>query len=295
VNLLLDVSSYVAENGGSDTFRFEEIMASQPERIASLETHRIWHWAALGTVAAWLAWASLSLISVSSDVRAIKQKLADGGIGPIVSAIQNPSSPQQLAANLSLLSSEIRVQRSEGRAPDQKKLDSIAPAIRFAATRNPQVPEVWQAAFQLVSFRSEVLKNTFPSSLPNCATDAGALNQIENTPETATGSGGHYWATLHDCVLNLDDDGKFGESPLASFFAEANRRRPGNGNRISMRHGIITYSGGEMIPISQLVFTDSIFNFSTPKQVPPGPGRSLASQMLTANVGEGTIDLPSGE
>ena len=58
-------------------------MATQPERIASLETHRFWHWVALCVVAAtglgWLSWASLTLVSMKGDVQAIKQKIKDGG------------------------------------------------------------------------------------------------------------------------------------------------------------------------------------------------------------------------
>lgn len=51
-------------------------MATQPERIASLETHSNWHWTALAAVAAvglaWLSWVSLTLISVKGDVQAVR-------------------------------------------------------------------------------------------------------------------------------------------------------------------------------------------------------------------------------
>ena len=297
MNVLLDVCYDGVENDLSEFFCLEEEMATQLERIAALETDKKWHWIALVAIAVlglgWLSWVSMSLISAGNDLRSIKQKVADG-LGPITSAIQNPSSPQQLAANLSFVASTIRVKRAEGKQPDQGRINSLSSAVQLVAKENPQVPEVWQAAFQLVSFRSESLKSSLPSKLVDCTTDPGVLIEINNTLDASMPISGHYFADLHDCILKLDDDGTFWNSPLYQFFQEAQKRRPGNGNLIRLTRGIITYSGGNMIPITQLKFLDCVFDFNSPKDIPPNPGRSLASQLLVANIENGSIKLPSG-
>ena len=78
-------------------------MPTQIERIASLETHRLWHWAALAAAAAWLSWISITLISIKTDMQAVKQKIHDGGLGDIVSKLENPSSPADLTRNLAIV------------------------------------------------------------------------------------------------------------------------------------------------------------------------------------------------
>ena len=165
-------------------------MASQPERIAKLEEGKKLHWRALGiaalAAAAWSTWLTTQLAQANSnlalmagDVRAIKQKIADGGVGPLVSALQNPKSPEQLAASLAVVSSQIRVAQVDGRHPDEEKLLRLSAAVKTAATRSPNMAEAWQAAYQIVNFRSSGnFQIPIGPLLPCWRRDDGAVFQL---------------------------------------------------------------------------------------------------------------------
>src|ERR1035441_6780642 len=141
------------------TLESDDGMTSQPERIAALEQDKKWHWIALVAVATllmgWCGWLSVTLFGMKGDIQAIKQKIADGGNGAIVTALHNPSSLQQLAANLGMVSSQVRVARVEERPPNLERLSKLSGAVKDAAVAYPDIPEVWQAEAELISYRSE--------------------------------------------------------------------------------------------------------------------------------------------
>lgn len=103
-------------------------MAAQPERIAALEKFETSHtkvfWLVVSAATIWLVGLSVMLSTMRGDIQAIKQKMADGGLGNIVSSLEHPKSSQQLAANLSLISSKVRVEREERRG-ERRRLRTL--------------------------------------------------------------------------------------------------------------------------------------------------------------------------
>jgi hypothetical protein len=255
---------------------------------------------------AWVGWVSLTLFSLKGDTQAIKQKLADGGIGSIVSTLQNPNSPQQLVrAKLGLVSSQVQVARIEGKKPEVEKLAQLSSAVRAAAIRNPEIPEVWQAASELVSYRSQSQAEPLPKDLPNCLNtivpganwdEIRGPNGIVKVPGFSETPSTIPWmshVTLGHCELNLDDDGHFDETPVGQFFSEVRKRHP-NVALLSLilDDARIVYSGGKLLPVTELQFTNCVFDFRSPYLIPPKKGQALTDQLLIADLTAGSVKLP---
>jgi hypothetical protein len=201
---LLDDTVLAVENESSPILVFAEyLMAPQPERIASLETHRFWHWMALGGVGAWCVWLSVTVIGMGGDVRAIKQSIADEG-SQIVRNIENPKSTEQLAANLSLATARLQIARSEDKSPNSTKLKPLRKALEKQSMDHPDLPETWKAVATLASYQTyKPLEKS--GSLPDCdVIKKPDLIRPEEMPEMHTTSGvvGYLF---RGCRLHLDD------------------------------------------------------------------------------------------
>lgn len=147
-------------------------MATQPERIASLETHRYWYWVALTVLASWLAYISILALAIKGDMQAIKQKIRDGGLGDIVAELQAPKSPEQLQASLATVTAQIKTARANGTRPDHKKVQALSGALSRVVQNAPQMPEAWQAAAEVISYRSQGnvpdVQSLLQANLPLC-------------------------------------------------------------------------------------------------------------------------------
>lgn len=247
---------------------------------------------------AWVAWVSTTLFSINGDIRAVRQKIKDGGLGEIVSKIQNPSSPQQLAATLDVVSSLINARRVENQKPDEKKLGELSAAVKVAAQNNPGIPTVWQAAYQLVDYRSQNTVGQIPNDSANCLLFDVALIELKNTSDDLART---YFSqkkklryVASNCTLNLDDDGSYARTAAWQFFDELHRRYPGHGNYLHIKNARIVYSGGPMIPVNGILFENCIFDLKSPFSIPPKAGQSIATQLLTANLNKAEIMLPAG-
>jgi hypothetical protein len=120
--------------------------------------------------------------SLASKVTAIQQQLADGGNTKIVAELKSPESTEQLQANLATVAAEVQTARVKGAQPNQKTA-ALSQAVSQVIRREPTIPEVWQAASQLVSFRTVNLVSQ--KSRPPCDT-------TNTTPvEKWHGTGGH--------------------------------------------------------------------------------------------------------
>jgi hypothetical protein len=274
-------------------------VASYPERIISLESNKKWHWIALVATAvtlvalgAWSAWLTVTLHRTVRDLQAVKQRAADGGLGGIVAQLQEPKSSEQLAAILAIIASEVRYDRAGDRPPKLANLIKLSSAVKQVAMKSPEIPEVWQAAFQLVSYRSESTRPLAPIHLPNCADDLTLLQQLSTAPPRAQES--KFTVNLSSCALNLDDDGSFAQTALGKFFEETRKRSPGDESTIHIFSGTITYSGGKVLPADRIDFENCLFDFKTPQTPPPSSGKSLADQLLTADLHKGSVYLSLG-
>ncbi len=274
-------------------------MASYPERIISLEANKKWHWIALVVTAVtlvalgiWSAWLTVNLHRTARDLQAVKQKISDGGLGSIVAQLGEPKSSEQLAAILAIIASEVRYDRAGDRPPKLANLTKLSSAVKQVAIKSPEIPEVWQAAFQLVSYRSESTLPLARIHLPNCADDLTSLQLLSMSPPKAPDS--KFTVSLSSCALNLDDDGSFAQTALGKFFEEARKRNPGNENTIHLFAGTITYSGGKLLPVDRIDFENCLFDFKPPQMLPPDSGKLIADQLLTADLRKGSIDLSLG-
>jgi hypothetical protein len=284
----LDVLLIEAEN--SSFLGFEVDMASQPERIASLETHRSWQWVAIcflfTVVGVWCGWLSTAVIDMHSDLRAIKQKISDGGNGAIVSALEHPSSPQQLAANLALVSSQVRVARAEGKKADPQKLANLSTAIETVAQRDPSVPEVWQAASEIVTYRSE--QKFFANGEPPNCLDVWvqpASISLQNHTTTVLQP-----VILQNCKMVLDFDWDkdvkgtkpSGNVPLYPFL-DLDYGEWRGGPAVIFKNAVIVYRGGPIQVHVPMAFQNCLFNLET-KQDPTPNGRLLVRTLLASDL-----------
>jgi len=270
-----------------------QIMAPTPERIASLETHRTWHWTVLVAVATigctWLSWTSITLFSIKADLQAIKQKMKDGGLGEIVAELKSPSSSEQLKANLLTVTAQMQMARVNGEKPDKKKVQALSNAISGVVQKEPQVAEAWRAAAELITFRSSQEQR---SDLKICG-DPGTgsafmeakeawLAEPDPKPPVFVGM------EFHDCRIDLDNpvrtDGR-------NIFADITHFNHVD-SRVLFRNAVITYRGG-VIPIRYLAFKNCVYDFYL-NAPPPSPGAAMTRTLLAAaDASTLDIDLPA--
>jgi hypothetical protein len=278
-------------------------MADLTERTASLEAHRTWYWKALSCLAVlgfgWLTWASLAIISIKGDMQAIKQKIKDGGLGDIVSELKEPKSNQQLQANLSTVTAQIQTARINGEHPDEKKVEALSGALSQVVRHNPDLPEVWRAASELISYRSlnvplDQRTGVSDVNLPNCTDSAPNPMRV-----TEVGPGGTIKKIsspyYENCKLTLDsavDDDRINFLVRKGF--------PG----IEFRHCLIVYKGGNFMLITfvklndvqlagghgrgasmsysgpSMIFTQCKFDFSISNQISAGAQEFLEALLV---------------
>jgi hypothetical protein len=288
----------------------EEDMASQPERIATLEeqvrglqkshggvSFTLFKWV-IGGAVLWLGSITTMVIAIHGDIKAVKQKLLDNGLGTIVSQIDNPASPQQFDAALNLVASEVEVQRVNQIKPDPQKLAKLSAAVRSAALKQPNNPAVWQGGTRLVNYRHQRSQDSIPAgNLPSCldSNDDWALRQLAGTSDEQLKKGGVKFVA-QNCVLNLDTDPpSFAQSAAGRFFEEANRRNPGNGNIMDLSNAVVTYSAGTTMPVKIIDCKNCVFKLAEDRPgVPSKAGQFLTDQLLISDVVNTTVFLPTG-
>ena len=248
-----------------------------------------------GVVAFGFVW----LGAVSLELWTIHGQLADGGNTKLITELKTPKSPEQLRANLSMVSAEIQTARANGTKPDAKKVQALSSALSQVVQRNPSLPEAWQTAFQIVSYRSEPIETRISGDLPNCLSDPHALDQFRNTLREYGGnpeafSTGFFYVRAKDCTLDLDANYAYESTPGWQFLKEVNEKFPGTGNRFQLKNVIIIYSGGRLIPLDTLECTGCVFKLNTPSAIPPKEGQEIANQLLTADLAQVNVNLRSG-
>jgi hypothetical protein len=140
-------------------------MAKIEERVATLESSMRSIKLMIGVlVPALLFWGWY----ITTNVVAMKQSLADGGNTKLVTELKAPKSREQLQASLSTVIAQVQTARANGTKPDEKKVNALSAAMYQVVQQHRELPETWQAASQLVSFRT-VSFNISPN-LPPCDT-----------------------------------------------------------------------------------------------------------------------------
>lgn len=255
----------------------------------------------------WLGVGTYFLFMLHGDIQAIKQNAKDRG-NDIVRNIETPASSAQLAANLALAGAQLQVARSEGRNPDPKKLEALQNAIANASQTHPEIPESWQAAVQLVNYKYRPqstpalpLQNCLDMAIPGANVDrlyglTPGGTAVTDVPGFTDAQAPHWMshAVLGNCALSLDDDGSFPSSSVGKFFEEVKKHHP-NADQfvLVLTNAHITYSGGKLLPVSEIQFKDCSFEFRPPTEIPGKGSQLVMSQLLRANVSEGTLQLPT--
>jgi hypothetical protein len=237
-------------------------MATHLERTATLETS-IGHikgvaYVLITLLIPWAAYITINVISM-------KQSMVDGGNTKLVADLRAPKSPQQLQANLSTVIAQVQNARLAGKPPNPKNIEAVSIALADVVRKQPDVPEGWNAAAQIISYRSSRM---FPSSKPDCETElnppppAMLKNQTKATE----------WIYLHDCTLHLDNLISWrdkNDKTLTSIAFTCNDVE-------------IVYRGGPILPITSLQLVHCTFDFQINNEPPP-PARRLTEALLAAS------------
>lgn len=156
------------------------------------------------TFLTWIGVGTAYLFSMHGDIQAIKQYETDHG-AQIVKDIESPTNAAQLARNLSIAAAQIQLARAENRSPNPSKLKPLENAVLKQSTEHPELPQTWQAAAELASYRTSNIVR--PAPLPDCNVDQGVriiypedIPGIQLPPDYANVSG----YLFRNCTLHLD-------------------------------------------------------------------------------------------
>jgi hypothetical protein len=250
----------------------DDTMATQPERIAVLET--------TASIAKWVLGIFIPLVItwgtfITINVVAMKQSLADGGNTKLVSELKSPASPQQLQANLSTVVAQIQTARVNGKKPDTKKVTELSNVVSKVVENNPQTPEAWQAAAALITYRTEQPQQQNPKE---CGSETPQI-ELSNEVQYSEGLG------YSNCTIVLDDAPDIVNSRLWIVEHQSMRNDPRSSQHFALvlNNVHVIYRGGSILPADIFIFTNCTFDFqmSVP---PPAPAQSLSKLLLAANV-----------
>jgi hypothetical protein len=222
----------------------------------------------------------------------------------VTSAISLPAKDVAVAANQAR--EIIRTLRKDKFPVQRNEIIEAASATSALAKAHPDVPQVWQTAAELVSYRSELSQITLPKDLPNClytivpgnnfdriTTPSGQKVDVPGFSSYQSSGGWMSHVMLANCVLYLDAQG-FEDTPVGKFFAEVRKQHPNTSLfSLVLSNARIVYSGGTILPVTEVQFTNCIFDFKPSSITPASRGRALTDQLLTANLDTGTVQLPA--
>jgi hypothetical protein len=228
----------------------------------------------------WLAAISVYLALQHGDIQAIKQSINDHGLGQIVTELKAPKSRQQLQANLSTVIAQVQTARANGKQPDPKKVTAISEAVSQVTQKDPEVPEAWQAASALVSFRNAIHEpsNSIPCEKPYSVKIVMLGQHFDPTGPASD------VLQYRDCVMDIGDLTWFEKNDPTPHGAQA---------AISLTNVHVIYRGGPLLPVRYIVFSGCTFEFQI-NAPPPQPGRALTQTLLAASdINNVTFNLPT--
>ena len=211
-------------------------------------------------------------------------------------------SPESFASNLPQLQADIKTAR--------EKQVSVPPAFindlsqRFLAT-DIKASGYWPAAVQFVDYK--FLPRPGSDSLPNCLRGAthqlGQFEEIHNSDGSISRVPGLPFQAGHvaaeaiftNCVLDLDDIGQWKGSAAAQSLENLKKSHPEIDRYILDLTGVlIKYSGGPLLPVSEIRFRNCWFELPAPTESPNPPTQKITTQLLEAERYNGKVDLASG-
>jgi hypothetical protein len=303
----------------------EDIMASQPERVAVLEEKvrgleglKPPGWKIFSTVVGaavlWLSFISIQLYLIAQRVSHMEGKIGDP-LAATVKGLESPVSDATLAADLQLLSAQIRVDEVRKAQAKPENVQMLASALTEVTKKHPELPETWQAAAQLVNYKYQAQDKSV-SELSNCLGGNGERYKYSSKfSANAVPSAGNaeqaqipldsllpgvmpaFVLTIRDCALNLDDDGNFPSTLLGRAVEEARKSAPelsAYSLVLNMFNVHVTYTGGKLIPVKGILFRDCTFEFKSRLGIPSKGSQQITSQLLVASASEGKLTVSDG-
>jgi hypothetical protein len=216
-----------------------------------------------------LAWGTFITYNVITQV-------ASGSTTKIAAELRTPKSPEMLRADLSGLTSQIEAARANGKHPDERKVIALSSAVAQVVHNDPQLPEAWQTAAQLISFR--VLPKSAspgPCDIPYGMKAVPLVDHFSASMPVGTE------LIYHDCVMVLDDVDAFERTSVYQDKMKLPREKPFEFHAIYLQNVHVVYRGGHLLPAGRFIFTNCTFDFRI--YGPPEPsGRSLTETLLVA-------------
>jgi hypothetical protein len=235
------------------------------------------------------------LISQASDIKALKQKLSDSGLGSIV-ALSGPG----LQKNLNLVAAQVQIARSAGKkatTPNSgKAAKALSTSIATVANQHPDVPQVWNAAAQLISYRSDLQTDFRQDSQSSCLTPHVSGGDVSASAGPDKNGSEALTIELKDCTLVLDDVDAFSRSQVEYGYEHVLMSRIPLVRILDLDHVTVVYKGGPIIPVSQIVFHQCSLDFQIPPgnlSVPPAPARQLMQNLLAADFSQ-SVKITTG-
>lgn len=252
------------------------------ERVAAIETAAKHLKLTIGIlVPTLLLWGAY----ITKNVISIKQALADQGTR-LVAQLNSAKSPEELRATLSTVTAQVQTSQVDHKTPDPKKTMALSTAVARVIHNDPQIPEAWEAASALISFR---FSNHEPIKSVPCGSSPENIMIPPLDPQHSLFEQG---IRYHDCTVTLDDaleiidskDYKLMSKPIQPLWRFG----------IVFQNVHVIYRGGKVLPANVFVFSNCTFEFQM--NIPPSApsGRSLTSTLLaTTDTSKVTVVLPS--
>lgn len=235
----------------------------------------------------WLGGLSGYLYLQHGDIRAIKQSIADHGLGQIVSDLNAPKSPAQLQASLSTVVAQVQTARADGKAPNKEKVAALSSALSDVVQKNPTLPEAWKAASELISYRTS---EAIASSSAQCdgPESIGSIDPNDHfDPNNITIP----VAVYRNCTMDIGDIAGYQNGKLSNAVRSIGKKDVYF--TLALDHVHVIYRGGPVIPVALFVFSNCSFDFQL-NGPPPPQGERITKTLLASENPENVRVKPLG-
>jgi hypothetical protein len=201
-------------------------------------------------------------------------------------------SEAQLRRNLSVSATLVQSAREEKRKSDSASVTKVGQELVGVLDAHPVVSEGWQAAAELVSYRSDLRTGFQSKKLRDCFDDQGSQDVEFTNP--------NYWTGIHDvlmtkCSLDISNVDGFWKSRfglgLTKLESTVGHPVP---FRIFLNEVTLVYRGGDVIPAFYIGCSNCIYDFQIQNQIPSTRGKYLTRELLVADLANPVVTFPSG-
>jgi hypothetical protein len=273
-------------------------MPTLAERVVAIETALSFWKMVIGGFSGAALLAGLGALSWCYHLGTKVAVIESGGDTKLVTELKTPKSHEQLRANLSMVTPQVETARANGIKPNTKKAKALSDALSLVIKRDPDIPQVWQAASELISYRYSFsegvelppeIARMFGSPVPNSGNCFEQQRKLL-IPPPAAGPPLLNILTWNDCTLRLDDIEGY-ENSLAVQLSKQHNASPVP-IRLALVRVKIVYHGGPIIPIVGMQTFGCEFEFEVPT-VPPVRARQLLEAILAEDSTNPNIAIPN--